>query len=184
VVAVAAVCVGGCFDKEPMDNQQKYRAWGENTFFTDGRAMRPLPDHVVPREAPVGEDVRTTGTVDGQFARTIPIPVDRALLDRGRHKFEIYCATCHGVLGDGDSLVAVNFPLRQPPSLIKPRSPGYIFNVATRGYGFMASYAHELSEDDRWAVVAYIEALRLSQSSRVAELPPRLQARFREGGGP
>ena len=140
-----------------------------------------------------------------QYVTEIPIRVDRSLLDRGQHGFDIYCATCHGLLGDGDSLVAQNMPLRPPPSLLTHQphgtsevtgdagahdggghahlSAGHVFEVISQGYGFMPSYANELRVEERWAVVAYLEALRLSQSARVAELPASLRVRF-DGGVP
>ncbi len=192
VIAVA------CTDPEPMvdQDQKKYRPWGENPFFVDGRSMRPLPAHVVPREAPTGPEVLLTGRFAGQYVTELPLRVDRPLLETGRARFEIYCGTCHGLLGDGDSPVAHNMPLRPPPSLLvhQPHdpegvgreahahlSPGHVFEVISQGYGYMPSYANELRVEERWAVVAYLEALRLSQTARLAELPPELRARF-EGG--
>jgi mono/diheme cytochrome c family protein len=197
VVALASLTASGCTDPEPMVDQRRYRPWGENAFFEDGRSMRPLPAHVVPREAPAGAEALLTGRTDGQYVTELPFPVDRALLEHGRNRFEVYCATCHGVLGDGDSLVAQNMPLRPPPSLLVHEahgssvatgegdhvhlSTGHVFEVISQGYGFMPSYANELRVEERWAVVAYLEALRLSQTARVAELPAHLRAHF-DGG--
>ena len=64
--------------------------------------------------------------------------------------------------------------LRPPPSLHRyiDRPPGYIFEVITKGFGMMASYAAELTVEERWAVVAYVRALQLSQGTAAAELPP------------
>jgi hypothetical protein len=64
--------------------------------------------------------------------------------------------------------------LRPPPSLLPyaNRPPGYIFEVITRGFGMMASYAAELPVRERWAVVAYLRALQISQSSTVDKVPP------------
>jgi hypothetical protein len=66
--------------------------------------------------------------------------------------------------------------LRPPPSLIKAqyvqKPAGYIYEVVTKGFGLMASYAAELTVEERWAVVAYLRALQLAQNTPVAALPP------------
>jgi hypothetical protein len=107
------------------------------------------------------------------------LPVTRELLERGRDRFAIFCAPCHGVTGDGDSDVAENMTLRKPPSIHDPSTrafpPGRIFAAVTRGYGLMPSYAALLSIGDRWAVVAFIGALQLSQEIGRAELPDGLR---------
>ena len=98
----------------------------------------------------------------------------RKLLDTGRKRYDITCGTCHGPLGDGDSIVARQMALRPPPSLHRyvDRPAGYIYEVITKGFGMMASYAAELTVEERWAVVAYVRALQLSQSTPAVELPP------------
>jgi hypothetical protein len=90
------------------------------------------------------------------------------------------CAVCHGVLGDGDSQVALNMSLRRPPSLhlYRDRPDGYIFQVISRGFGLMPSYAGSISVHDRWAVVAYVRALQLSQFASVDQLPAELRGRL------
>ncbi len=107
---------------------------------------------------------------------TPPIPVSRKLLELGRKRFDITCATCHGPLGDGNSIVATQMALRPPPSLIKAqyvqKPAGYIYEVVTKGFGLMASYASELTVEERWAVVAYLRALQLAQNTPAAALPP------------
>jgi mono/diheme cytochrome c family protein len=104
------------------------------------------------------------------------MPVTRELLELGRKRFDITCATCHGPLGDGNSIVATQMSLRPPPSLLLQRyvekPSGYLYEVATKGFGLMASYAAELDVKERWAVVAYIRALQLSQSATVEDVPP------------
>jgi mono/diheme cytochrome c family protein len=106
----------------------------------------------------------------------VPVPVTRALLDRGRRRFAIACATCHGVAGDGDSPVARTMQRRRPPSLHEPRlvalGPGALYRVIIDGYGLMPSYAKLVAPDDRWAVVAYVRTLQLAWRVRLAALPP------------
>jgi mono/diheme cytochrome c family protein len=107
------------------------------------------------------------------------VPVDLALLQRGRNRFRIYCATCHGPLGDGASQVAENMKLRKPPSLHEARlvdyPPGRMYRVIAEGYGLMPAYADELGVNDRWAVVAFIGALQMSQQVALLELPESLR---------
>lgn len=137
-------------------------------------AMRTPP----PGTVPVDFDVDTAGGVadDGGYLDRLPVPVTRALLERGRARFDAVCATCHGVLADGDSVVAEKMSLRRPPNLNEPRyralPPGQVYEFVTRGYGLMPSYASALSAEERWAVVGYLEALQIARGVRVAELPP------------
>ncbi len=114
------------------------------------------------------------------YAKTIPLPVTRQLLELGRKRFDITCATCHGPVGDGNSIVATQMSLRPPPSLHKysDRAPGYIFEVITKGFGLMASYAAEMTIEERWAVVAYVRALQLSQGATLDHIPPAERARL------
>jgi mono/diheme cytochrome c family protein len=101
--------------------------------------------------------------------------VTRQTLQRGRERFEIYCAPCHSPLGDGDGLVARRgFP--HPPSYhderLRRAPDRHFYDVMSEGYGVMASYADRVAPSDRWAIVAYIRALQLSQHAPVAALPP------------
>jgi mono/diheme cytochrome c family protein len=104
----------------------------------------------------------------------------RALLDQGHAAFDRVCATCHGVLGDGVSVVAEKMELRKPPSLHEARirglAPGQVFEIVSVGYGMMPSLAALLDVDERWAVVAYLDALRLSQAAPIAALPEPVKA--------
>ena len=168
---------------DPMERQPKFKAFAANPQFEDGRAMRQPPAGTVPRERQTLRPEITAG-VDrkGQVVSAIPVAVTRELLDTGRNKFEIHCAVCHGLLGDGVSPVATQMSLRPPPNLHKLRNPGagHIYQVVTLGFGLMASYAAELTAQERWAVVAYLEALRRSQSATLADAPPDIQKRLRE----
>jgi hypothetical protein len=171
---------------DPMaDRQRKALRYKQSSFYDDGLSMRAPPAGTVPRERITLNPRLTTGREpDGPmqpngeplpvYATNIPVPLTRKLLDLGRKRYDITCGTCHGVLGDGDSIVARQMSLRPPPSLHKyvDRPAGYIYEVATKGFGMMASYAAELTVEERWAVVAYIRALQLSQMTAAAELPP------------
>jgi cytochrome c553 len=197
LVAGAALAGTACIDEnilDPMaDRQPKENRYKESEFFSDGLSMLAPPEGTVPRERITQNPVLTTGRLpDGpvqpngeplpRYTATIPVPVTRKLLDLGRKRFDITCATCHGPLGDGDSIVARQMSLRPPPSLLQQkyieRPSGYFFEVATKGFGMMASYAGELTIEERWAVAAYIRALQLSQTTPAAALPPDVRQRL------
>jgi hypothetical protein len=122
---------------------------------------------------------------DGRgFSRLIPLPLNRATLALGHARFDTFCAACHGVVGDGVSVPA-RFMGRRPPSLHEQRvrelAPGDIFHTVTHGYGVMPSYANALTVPERWAIVGYVQALQLSQTALLAELPPELGREFAAG---
>lgn len=114
-----------------------------------------------------------TGEFAG-FTATFPFPIDRAALDRGEERFNIYCSVCHGRLGDGQGMI-VKRGYRQPPTYHQDRlrqAPvGYIFDVITNGFGAMPDYASQIQVDDRWKIVAYVRALQLSQQGTTADVP-------------
>jgi mono/diheme cytochrome c family protein len=171
-------------DFERMIDQPSARPFEASSWFADGRAMRPPPAGVVAHGRVVGQPERTEGLSDKVYAARIPIALDRRVLDAGRARFDIYCAACHGLRGDGDSEVARNMELRKPPNLLAPPirdyPPGRVFHAATAGYGLMPAYRAELSVDERWAVVAYLRALQLSQSVPLDQLPISLRQAVKE----
>jgi mono/diheme cytochrome c family protein len=105
-------------------------------------------------------------------------------MTRGRERYNIYCSPCHGVAGDGDGMI-VKRGYRQPTSYHDPRlrneRAGYFFDVMTRGFGQMPDYAAQVSPKDRWAIVAYIRALQLSQHASVGDLTPQEKERLDRG---
>jgi mono/diheme cytochrome c family protein len=190
VASATPLLAGGCSEQtlNPMADhrQPRERAYRPSDFYQDGLVMRGPPAGTVPRERRTMNPTFTTGIIgyakqlapNGErvatYADKIPMELTPKLLALGRKRYDITCGTCHGPLGDGDSIVAKQMSLRPPPSLhlYADRAPGYIFEVATHGFGLMASYAAELTVEERWAVVAYIRALQVSQSVPAAALPP------------
>jgi mono/diheme cytochrome c family protein len=182
-LAAAAVALGllaGCEALDPMITQQKVKPYRASEFWPDRVAMRPPQPGTVSREDVLDPAVATGRGPDGKVLTRIPVPVDRKLLERGRSRFEINCAVCHGYLADGVSLVARNFSLRPPPSLLaRAQQPdGWYFQVMSEGFGMMPSYASHLTVEERWAIVAYLRALQLSQSQRADQLAPVDRARL------
>jgi mono/diheme cytochrome c family protein len=171
-------------DLERMIAQRSYRPFEAASQFADQRAMRPPPPGTIRHDRVVGDPALLEGAVDGVDVATIPVPVDGHLLARGRTRFEIVCATCHGLTGDGNSAVARKMQLRKPPSLVaadvRAFPPGRVFRIISLGDGLMPSYAAVLDVRDRWAAVAYLRALQLSQHASLAELPAVLRTEARE----
>ena len=160
---------------ERMLEQPRVDPFQPSTFYADGMGMRTPPPGAISREQEIGDPRVVLGTDHGALVDQVPIPLDGALLARGRDRFDITCATCHGVTGDGVSVVAENMVDRKPPSLHEARirafPAGQLYRVIRSGYGLMPSYALQLSVEDRWAVVAYVRALELSRSAQVSALP-------------
>jgi mono/diheme cytochrome c family protein len=98
----------------------------------------------------------------------IPVEVDKKLLTLGQKKYNIVCSQCHGVLGDGNSIVAENMALRLPPSLLElqGKPAGHFYAAINEGYGVMPSFSGELDVHERWAVVAYVRALQAARNTR------------------
>ena len=170
-----------------MDHQAKYKPQAESKFFADGRADRPLPAGTVPfgRDANQADpaflradDVLYAGkNADGSFLRGFPsdLTVNEAFLRRGQGRFEIYCAPCHGKLGDGQGITKSYGMVATPTyhdDRLRTMPEGEIFNTITNGKNTMFPYADKLSPDDRWAVVAYVRALQRSHHATLDDAPP------------
>lgn len=156
-----------------MLTQRRADPYEATSAFPDGKVMRAPPGGTVP----VDDDTDAP-----------PPPVTRELLLLGQKRFRATCSVCHGLHGDGDSVVATKMELRRPPSLLEPdslaRSREELFVYATKGYGLMPAYADMLDRNERWAVVAWVQALQLSQRARVADLPPELRERLAKEAEP
>lgn len=182
IALLAALAAAGCYPEQidPMKVQPRFRAYAASGFFEDGRAMRPPPAGTVARERRLAGPAVTEGLQAGQPVTTIPVPLTREGLEAGRKRFDISCAVCHGVLGDGKSVVAGKMSLRPPTSLHerKDKPPGHLYRVIALGFGFMPHYADVLSVEERWQVVGYVQALQLSQGQPVQSAPPEEQQRL------
>ncbi|HEX6738748.1 MAG TPA: cytochrome c [Vicinamibacteria bacterium] len=157
-----------------MHDQPKYKPLARSQFFADGRAARPLPQGTVARGQLREDELLFTGKVGGAFGEKLPVAVDLALLQRGRERYGIYCTPCHGATGDGDGMV-VQRGYRKPSSFhvdrLRNERAGYFFDVMTNGFGAMPDYAAQVSVNDRWAIVAYLRALQLSQHATLEDVP-------------
>jgi mono/diheme cytochrome c family protein len=143
-----------------MYEQPGYRPMRASPLWPDGTSARPP----VPGTVPAGADRAL------ERARENPLPLTMPLLARGRERFDIFCAPCHSPVGDGDGMVARRgFP--HPPSYhterLRNAPDRHFFDAMTQGYGVMKSYADRIPAEERWAIVAYIRALQLSQYAEV-----------------
>jgi mono/diheme cytochrome c family protein len=171
-----------------MHNGPRYKAYQKSEFFGDERSVRPQVADTVARGQLREDTALYTGKTGTVLVPRIPLPVTGQLVQRGRQRFDIYCSPCHGRAGLGNGMV-VRRGYRVPPSLhidrLRAQPDGYFYDVITNGFGVMPDYAAQIPVPDRWAIVAYVRALQLSQHAAMASLPARAQELVRaEGGAP
>jgi mono/diheme cytochrome c family protein len=176
-LAFAAGCETNMYD------QPRYDALDTSAFFVDGTSARPRIAHTVARSELHGDEALYRGTKDGRAVEAFPMPVTPDLLARGAQRYAIYCVPCHGALGDGSGVV-VRRGFKRPPSYhidrLRNAPVGYLFNVVTVGFGAMLSYAEDIRPEDRWAIIAHVRALQLSQHIEVAQLPDEARRQLEE----
>jgi mono/diheme cytochrome c family protein len=174
---------------QDMGRQPKFKTQWANPMFADGRAMRPeVPGTVAHGELREDDAYWTGRTADG-WVTAFPVAVTDKLMRRGQERYDIFCTPCHGFAGYGDGVVAKRADALQegtwtPPSsyhtdLVRQRPVGYIFNTIGNGIRNMPAYGPQIPVADRWAIVAYVRALQLSQDARVADVPPELRRQLR-----
>lgn len=156
------MALAACEDQS-MQRQARYETYGTAPLFPDRAAAQRPPEGTV-----------EIGALAREAALRDPPPVDAALMERGRQRYEAICTPCHGYAGHGDGMVVQRgFPA--PPSFHEERlraaPAAYFVDVITRGYGVMYPYADRVEPRDRWAIALYIRALQLSQGARLAEAP-------------
>jgi len=177
------LALSGC--RLDMHDPPRYRPLAESAFYADHRSARPLVDGTVARGHLRTDELFYTGKVNGKLATEFPFPVTAEVLGRGQERFNIYCAPCHGRLGNGQGVI-VQRGFRAPPSFhierLRQEPPGHFFDVVTNGFGVMASYATRVAAADRWAIAAYIRALQLSQGSTLADVPADQRQKLEPGG--
>lgn len=191
VAALGFVAAGVLFatacTPQTMTDQPRYDTYAASGFFADNGAARPLVDDTVARGSDKVDGYRATGqNPDGTFVNAFPAPVTREMLDNGQQKFNTFCSPCHGYRGNGGGLVAQRgfsgvVSLNQ--DRLRSIEVGYLYNVVTNGKGVMPPYGHLMPVDDRWALVAYVRALQLSQNATINDVPPDQRAQLQSGGG-
>jgi hypothetical protein len=167
--------LAGC--RQDMHDQPRLKPLAKSDFYTDLRASRPLVEGTVAR-GQLHENVYLNTGMIGNSATPgdyMPFPVTRDVLARGRERFNIYCTPCHSRIGDGKGIVPSRGFAKIPPSFhivrLQKAPLGYFFDVITHGFGVMPDYASQIPPQDRWAIVAYIRALQLSQNAPASDVP-------------
>jgi mono/diheme cytochrome c family protein len=171
-IFVISLALFGC--RRDMFDQPKSNPFKSSDFFEDHAASRPISPHTVARDDLETNEAFYIGMNGTNLVTDFPIQITREVLERGRQRYEINCVPCHGETGDGNGIVvARGFPT--PPSYqidrLRNAPIGHFFDVMTHGYGAMYSYAQRVSPADRWAIIAYIRALQLSQHATLADAP-------------
>jgi mono/diheme cytochrome c family protein len=168
--------------RQDMQDQPKYKPLAASRFFSDGKSARQLVDGTVPFHPGVQA---LSPMADESKATTLPFALTAQALDRGQERFNIYCAPCHGRLGYGDGMV-VQRGFLAPPSYhidrLRQAPVGHFYDVMTNGFGAMPSYADKVAPRDRWAIVAYIRALQLSQRATLDDATPAERNRLEQEG--
>jgi hypothetical protein len=170
-----------------MHDQPRFKPYAGTAFFGDERSARPLVEDTVARGQLREDALLHTGKAGNDFSEAFPVAVDSAFLRRGRERYEIYCTPCHGQVGRGDGMVVRRGFRNKPPSFhearLREKPAGYFYDVISNGFGAMQDYAAQIPDPrDRWAIVAYLRALQLSQHARLEDLSAESRARL-EGSG-
>jgi mono/diheme cytochrome c family protein len=185
MIALSSAC------RLDMHTQPRQNPLSRSDFFSDQRSARPPVEGTVARGDLRADTYFYTGKIGNNPGDVMPFPVTRDVLDRGRERFNIFCAPCHSRLGDGNGMVPSRGFARKPPSYhiarLQKAPLGYFFDVITNGFGIMPDYASQIPPQDRWDIVAYVRALQLSQSATKADVPagqdvPSKAPQFREPG--
>jgi hypothetical protein len=171
--------------RQDMHDQPKYIPLRSSGLFADGRSARPIPAGTVPRGHLDADTVFYTGKKpDGTFIDTFPFHLTKSVLLRGQQRYNTFCSPCHDRIGSGLGMV-VRRGFRRPPSYhidrLRQAPDGYFFDVITAGFGAMPDYSAEIQAADRWAIVAYIRALQLSQTATVDEVPADARGQLSPG---
>ena len=172
MLVLGLLLVAGC--RQKMADQPRYEPLVRSTFFEDGRAARPLVEGTVARGELRGDELLYAGKEGGKPADLFPFPVTLAVLTRGQQRYNIFCSPCHDRVGTGQGMIVLR-GYRAPASFhmdrLRQAPAGYFFDVISNGFGVMPDYAQQVHPEDRWAIVAYIRALQLSQHATLADVP-------------
>jgi mono/diheme cytochrome c family protein len=171
LILFAAALLAGC---DNMQHQENARAYDPSKFFADGASARMPPAHTVARGDTGPDDPLGNGRIRGAWVAAFPVPLTRAMVERGGERYAIFCGECHGADGYGKGIVVRRgFP--QPPSFHdaseRAQPVGSVFDAVSRGRGIMYGFADRITATDRWAIVAYVRALQKSQAATLDDVP-------------
>ena len=168
---VALVLLAGC--RQDMHNQPKFYPQRGTTFFADGRSVRPQVENTVARGQNTHDAYFYTGMQDGQEGNLMPFPVTIDVLARGQERYNIYCSPCHSRVGNGVGIIVQRGYAKAGnlhDARLRAAPLGHFFSVISNGYGAMPDYSSQVTTEDRWAIIAYIRALQLSQNAQQSDV--------------
>ncbi|HYM75482.1 MAG TPA: cytochrome c [Candidatus Dormibacteraeota bacterium] len=174
-----------------MHVQPRQNPLSRSDFYSDQRSARPPVEGTVARGQLHEDTYFYTGKIGNNPGEQLPFPATMQVLERGRERYNIFCAPCHSRVGDGNGFVPSRGFARKPPSFhivrLQKAPAGYFFDVITNGFGIMPDYASQIPAQDRWDIVAYVRALQLSQNATTADVPagvtiPTQPPKLREPG--
>ncbi len=173
LLLLAGLLLAGC--QMNMRDDARLKPLEPSTFFEDNRSARPFVENTVSRgNLQLDPELYQGRTAAGEFVAEFPFPITAEVMERGRERYDIYCSPCHGRQGNGQGMI-VQRGFKQPSSFhidrLREAPPGYYYNVITNGFGTMYSYAARVEPEDRWAIIAYIRALQLSQNATITDVP-------------
>lgn len=159
-----------------MDQQRRFEPQERNEFFADNRAMRQPVKGTIARGHLHQDSAYYQGiSPDSSFVEEIPVKLTKSFLYRGKDRYEVFCTPCHGIAGDGNGIIMVNrYGFVPAPSFhidrLLNKNAGYFYSVITHGIRNMPSYSDQIPVKDRWAIVAYVQALQKSQNATEKEI--------------
>lgn len=172
-----------------MDKQDRFSTQTANPFFADGRAMRAPATGTVAQGGLRDDSHLYLGKDDTEWVTTFPFRITAETMQRGRERFDIYCAPCHGLAGYGDGMIGARAeqlqegtwipPLSFHSAVVRGRTEGELFNTITNGVRTMPAYGPQIPIGDRWAIVAYVRALQRSQATVLDDVPENRRDRLR-----
>lgn len=172
VAGAALLLLAGC--RQDMQNQPKFYPQRGTSFYIDGRSVRPQVENTVSRAQMHADTYFYTGLVGDKEGDGMPLPVTADLLARGQEQYNVYCTPCHSRVGNGNGMI-VQRGYRQAGNFhtekLRNAPLGHFYSVITNGNGAMPEYGSQVSPANRWAIVAYVRALQLSQNATEAALP-------------
>lgn len=166
---------------DDMKFQPKYKPQQASKFFADKYASRRPPEGTVAQGMLLVDDAYHWGVTSKQYVGRNPEPITKALLEQGHNKYNVYCAPCHSRIGDGKGIIAARAgAVLVPANLLEARllqyNDGEIYHVVSEGRRTMQGYRNQMSDHDRWAIVAYVRALQRASHSTAADVPSNLVA--------
>ena len=185
LLAGAGIALTGC-SRLDMQDQPKYRPQRPSAFFADGRSERQPVEGTLARGT-LNEDTAFYEGKDaaGKDIEEFPIAVNKAVIERGQQRFDVYCSPCHGRIGNGLGMI-VRRGFKHPPSYhidrLREAPVGHLYDVMTNGYGAMLNYAAQVQPRDRWAIAAYIRALQYSENANINDLPAEARNKIPAAG--